>query len=140
MSAVLALDVGTSSCRASLYDLQAQPVSGKAAHVTYSARVTPDGGAELDPETLFDRGCETIDQVLEHTDEQIKAVSASTFWHSLMGLDADGRPLTPVYLWLDSRARGETVRLKQEFDERAVHATTGCVLHWTYWPARLRWL
>jgi len=140
MSTVLALDVGTSSCRASLYDLQAQPLPGKVAQVTYSAHVTADGGAELDPATLFDRVCESIDQVLERADQPIKAVSASTFWHSLMGLDADGRPLTPVYLWLDSRARGETAALKQEFDERAIHATTGCVLHSTYWPARLRWL
>ena len=25
-------------------------------------------------------------------------------------------------------------------NEREIHARTGCVLHWTYWPAKLRWL
>jgi gluconokinase len=30
--------------------------------------------------------------------------------------------------------------LRNALDERAVHARTGCVLHSTYWPARLKWL
>jgi gluconokinase len=137
---VLALDVGTSSCRASLYDLTAEPVGPRVAQIQYSPRVTPDGGAELDPDTLFDNLCAVIDQVLRSARQPIAAVSASTFWHSLLGVDASGKPVTPVYLWLDGRARGEMARLQDELDERAVHARTGCVLHWTYWPAKLRWL
>jgi gluconokinase len=30
--------------------------------------------------------------------------------------------------------------LRSELDERAVHARTGCLLHWSYWPAKLRWI
>jgi gluconokinase len=132
--------VGTSSCRASLYDLQARPVGTHVAQIHYAPRVTPDGGAELDPETLFDDLCAVIDEVLRTARQPITAVAASTFWHSLLGVDARGNPKTPVYLWLDGRARGEMAALQAEQDERAVHARTGCVLHWTYWPAKLRWL
>ncbi len=140
-NAVLALDIGTSSCRASLYDLQGQPIPEHAAHVTYSPRVTPDGGAELEPEALLNHVAETIDRVLAVPNgPRVLAVGTSTFWHSLLGVDASGRPITPLYLWLDARARGEVAGLRQRFDERAVHARTGCVLHWTYWPARLTWL
>jgi gluconokinase len=46
----------------------------------------------------------------------------------------------PVYLWLDSRGRGEVAGLRQRLDERAVHSRTGCVQHSTYWPAKLSWL
>src|SRR5215216_1439860 len=53
--AVLALDVGTSSCRASLYDRRGEPLKERFAHVTYSPTVTADGGAELDPELLLDQ-------------------------------------------------------------------------------------
>jgi gluconokinase len=137
---VLALDVGTSSCRASLYDLQARAVADGAAHMAYAPHLTPDGGAELDPEALFDTLCGTIDQVLRATRQPILAVAASTFWHSLLGVDSSGRPVTPAYLWLDGRARGEVAPLRAELNEGEVHARTGCVLHWTYWPARLRWL
>ena len=139
-AAVLALDVGTSSCRASLYDLQARAIPDAQARITYAPHVTPDGGAELDANTLFDHVCATIDEVLKQHPTKVLAVSASTFWHSLLGLDRGSQPLTPLYLWLDGRARGEMAGLREQLDEREVHARTGCVLHWTYWPARLRWL
>jgi gluconokinase len=138
--AVLALDVGTSSCRASLYDLEARPLEHRVAQIMYAPRVTPEGGAELDPNVLFDQVCATIDQVLADGSPLIVAVATTTFWHSLLGVDAGGQPLTPVTLWLDARSRGEIPALRQRLDERAVHARTGCVLHWSYWPAKLRWL
>ena len=137
---VLALDVGTSSCRASLYDLMARPVEGAAAQITYAPHVTAEGGAELDPNVLFEQVCATIGRVLADKQPRVVAVGTSTFWHSLVGVDASGQPLTPVYLWLDARSRGEVPSLRRVLEERAVHARTGCVLHWSYWPAKLSWL
>jgi len=140
-SAVLALDVGTSSCRASLYDLQGRPVAGRASRIPYTPHVTPDGGGELDPHLLLDQVCAAIERVLAQDPlEEIVAVATDTFWHSLIGVDDAGEPVTPVFLWLDARSRGEVAGLRQRLDEQAVHARTGCVLHWTYWPAKLSWL
>jgi gluconokinase len=140
-TAILALDVGTSSARASLYDLRARALPNRAAHIAYSPRVTPEGGAEFDPNWLLDQVCSAIDAALQtNTTTPIAAVAISTFWHSLLGLAGDGRPLTPLYLWLDARSRAEAARLRQELHEQQVHARTGCVLHWSYWPAKLRWL
>ena len=138
--AILALDIGTSSCRASLYDLQTRPIPGRSARVTYAPTVTADGGAELDPEVLMNDVASTIDQVLANDGPSIIGVGVSTFWHSLIGLDASGEPLTPVLLWMDARSRAEMDVLRQRLDERAIHARTGCVLHWSYWPAKLSWL
>src|SRR5712692_2357794 len=95
--AVLALDVGTSSCRASLYDLRGRPIKDRFAHIAYAPTVTPDGGAELDPNLLFEQLCSAIDQVLHNDPPKIRAVATDTFWHSLLGVDADGQPLTPLY-------------------------------------------
>jgi gluconokinase len=140
---VLALDVGTSSCRASLYDVRGRALSDRIAQIAYAPRTTADGGAELDPEHLFLHVCSAIDQVLSEHDSRaapILAVATSTFWHTLLGLDADSRPLTPIYPWLDARSRADAAGLRTRLDERAVHARTGCVLHWSYWPAKLTWL
>ncbi len=138
--AVLALDVGTSSCRASLYDRRGRLVGPRRGRVAYAPAVTPDGGAELDAELLFDHVCVAIDQVLTENTTPVLAVATDTFWHSLLGVGADGRPVTPVYLWLDARSRGEVAGLRQRLDERAAHARVGCVFHWSYWPAKLSWL
>jgi gluconokinase len=140
---VLALDIGTSSCRASLYDARGARVAGATAQVTYTPRVTADGGAELDADDLVSWTASAVDQVAVDAGMAfggVASVGISAFWHSLLGVDADGQAVTPVYLWMDGRSREAAAALRREIDERAVHARTGCVLHATYWPAKLRWL
>lgn len=70
----------------------------------------------------------------------IGAVAVTTFWHSLLGVDDAGRPTTRVITWADTRPRAASATLRAELDEAAVHARTGCVLHASYLPAKLRWL
>ncbi len=139
---ILALDVGTSSCRASVYDASTRAIPRVGARVAYAPRTTRDGGAELDADELLERVASTIDAVLRQTDglRGVTAVATATFWHSPLGLDAEGCPITPVYLWMDARSRGAADELRARLDEVTVHARTGCVLHWSYWPAKLQWL
>lgn len=139
----LTLDVGTSSCRAALYDVSGRRVGGRPVHLATPVRLTPDGGAEVDADTLVEVVAATIDGLFGRpaaNRRPIAAVAISTFWHSLLGLGPDGRAVTPVFLWLDGRAHKAAVALRRRLDERAVHARTGCVLHATYWPAKLTWL
>lgn len=138
---VLALDIGTSSSRASLYDINGRLVRGRFAQNTYSPRVTADGGAEFDPGWLLDQVVDTVDRLLaERPPDPIRAVAIGSFWHSVMGIAADSQPLTPAFAWLDARSRTVLPELRERADTRMVHARTGCVLHWTYWPAKLTWL
>ncbi|HLV81715.1 MAG TPA: gluconokinase, partial [Chthonomonadaceae bacterium] len=73
-------------------------------------------------------------------DASIHAVGTSTFWHALLGLDAQGEPLTPIYNWSDTRSAPAARRLRKDLDVEAVHARTGCVIHPSYYPAKLVWL
>jgi gluconokinase len=67
-------------------------------------------------------------------------VSGSAFWHGLLGLDGKGQPITPVFSWADSRCAEDAEILRQKFNERKIHAETGCMLRSSFWPAKLRWL
>jgi gluconokinase len=67
-------------------------------------------------------------------------VAISTFWHGLLGFDATARPVTPVYMWADTRSAAAASQLRADLDETSVHRRTGCRLHSSYWPANLRWL
>jgi gluconokinase len=64
----------------------------------------------------------------------------STFWHSLVGVHRTGRPLTPLYLWSDTRSDASAVRLARSLDAEAVRQRTGCPIHSSYWPAKLAWV
>jgi gluconokinase len=136
---VLALDIGTSSVRGALYDETGTQVEGTQARITRSLSTTFDGGAELDTEAAIEQTVRTIDEVLArsaHLKARIETVSISCFWHSLVGVNAEGRPLTPVIGWADTRAARYAEELKRRLSEAAAHARTGCRFHPSYWPAR----
>jgi gluconokinase len=135
--AVLALDIGTSSCRATRFTRDGRARSG-ASRVRYHPVVTPDGGATLDPEALVAAVIRAIDGL--RLDRPITAVGLATFWHSLLGIGRDGRPVTPLLLWMDHRSDRDAELLRASLDPVRVQARTGCFLHSSYWPAKLHWL
>jgi gluconokinase len=136
---VLAIDLGTSSVRAGLFDVRGKRVPGTIAQRIYTLKTARDGKAELDP---FDVLRQTKACIKEATAgwHTISAVGMSCFWHSLLGTDGQGNPLTPIYTWADSRCSEDAARLREELGEREVHAETGCMVRSSFWPAKLRWL
>jgi gluconokinase len=131
---VLALDVGSSSTRACAYDERGRAL-GECASRKYSARTTRDGSAELDADELV-RAAEAV--LAEAGESDVLGISC--FWHSLLLLDEHERPLTPVLAWQDRRAAAQAEALAARLDQDSVHERTGCMLHPSYWPAKLLWL
>ncbi len=140
---MLALDVGTSGVRAFIFDVRGRPIDRCIAHADRPVRTSADGEASLDADERVRAAARVIDEVLRRAGRrahEIAAVATSMFWHSLMGVDERGRPTTRVLTWADTRARAEAAALRGELDEAALHARTGCFLHASYLPAKLRWL
>ena len=140
---VLALDLGSGSLRAIVYDRLGREVAGTEGRAPTDWRHTPDGGVEAEADALVAGACAAIDQALAGAGPiapEIRAAGISTFWHSVLGLDASGRPVTPLYSWADGRSRSAVDVLRSRFDEEAVRRRTGCVFHTSYLPARLLWL
>ena len=141
---ILTLDMGTSSVRAMLFDARGRALPEAEAQILYAQTTTGDGGVETDAEALLGLTVRCLGQLLKAMDKQtidrVAGVGISCFWHSLIGVGADGRAVTPLFSWADTRARAQAEALQSEIDEAAYHARTGCVLHTSYWPAKLRWL
>src|SRR5258705_4242864 len=116
---ILALDVGTSSFRAIGYDTAGLPLPGADARTAWEPTTSSDGGAELDPEALVDAAAAAIDRCLGAVPGPPAAVGASVFWHSLLALDGDGRPLTSVITSADTRSAAAAARLRTLLDEAA---------------------
>ena len=136
---MLSVDVGTSGVRAALFDGHGNQIEDAQA----VRRRAPGDFIELDPDVLVDEVARTIDELLARAvaaEVKIEATAISTFWHSLVGVDDNGKPTTPLLTWADTRAGEAAESLRAEFDEREIHARTGCRLHPSYWPAKLRWL
>jgi gluconokinase len=140
---VLALDIGTSSVRAVVYDIRRRMRPTTLSDVPYKVRTTDPGEVSSDPRELVTLIAQSIDGALRAARKdkiEILGAGASCYWHSLMGVDRSGRPTTELLTWADTRSTRETRDLRARFDERAYHARTGCFFHASYWPSKLRWL
>jgi gluconokinase len=125
---VLAVDVGTSSARAQVFDADAG--EREPARRRYAG--------ENDPARIVALVRETVDEAT--AGERYDAVGGSCFGHSLLPLDGRGRPLTEILGWRDTRSAAAADQLARRLDPQAVHARTGCHIHSSYWPAKLAWL
>ncbi|MEM7405860.1 MAG: FGGY family carbohydrate kinase [Pseudomonadota bacterium] len=142
---VLAIDMGTSSTRSMLFDMRGRPLPASLAQRRYAPDSDASGKFELRPARVLESTRQCLDETLAWHQQRrprarIAAVATSCFWHSLIGTDARARPTTAIITWADTRAAADATRLSTELDARAYHAATGCMLHASFWPAKLRWL
>lgn len=143
---ILALDIGTSSVRALLFDATGRALPHVQSQIPYELTTSIQGESSVEADPLVELVARTIDGVLAAAGDlaspisPIAAVATDTFWHSLIAVDKANHALTPVLIWEDTRARQAVAELCQQLDPQAIHQRTGARLHTSYWPAKLRWL
>ena len=122
LSGVLALDVGTSSVRAQRFDERGE-TAGELRKEEYES----DDPGEVAAAARRVLACGEAD-------------ATSCFAHSLVAVDENRNPLTPILGWRDTRSAPAAEWLARRLDAEAVHARTGAFLHPSFWPAKLAWL
>jgi gluconokinase len=119
---VLALDIGTSSVRAQRFDDRAQP----------------DGALKQEKYDTTDAA--EVAELVRKVCGGDEPDGTSCFAHSLVAVDRDWKPLTPILGWRDTRSADAAEWLRRRIDAGSMHARTGAYLHPSYWPAKLAWL
>lgn len=137
---VMAVDIGTSSVRAMLFDTRGKAVPGALVHRSHHPALNEPGESTLDADSLIASALDCVRKLLNRSSHSVLGVGVSTFWHGMLGIDSSGRACTPVYLWSDTRSAAQVDELRRSLDQRAIHARTGCLFHTSYLPARLLWL
>lgn len=129
--------------RAALYDSAAKRLDETFVKNARQLVMTDEGGAEIDAEAALLQAVAAIDEVLKKAGDKagkIEFVTASCFWHSLVGISAEGIALTPVFGWADTRSADFVKTLRENFSEAEIHNRTGARFHPSYWTAKLLWL
>ncbi len=143
---ILALDIGSSSTRAILFDNKAQVVPGGVAQRSIEMQTAANGTGVYDIGQVLENVVHVIDHLLVHVGplaDQIGAVAMDTLVSNILGVDADGTPVTPVYTYADTRNAPDADTLRTELGSAGMaqsHDRTGCVIHTSYLPTRFRWL
>lgn len=139
---VLAIDVGSSSVRAGLYDRSGRAIAGSESIQRHELRTTLEGTAEANPDALLNVVWQCVDTVLATVGtagDQIAGIATATLASNVLGIDDAGTAVTPLITYADTRAATDAAQLGRELNEPAIHDRTGCHLHSSYLPARFRW-
>jgi gluconokinase len=138
---VLALDLGTSSVRALVFDDRGVALPDVLARRPTSLEITDEGKAELDPDEVVAAIGDCLDELAGRGElEQVEHVATSCAWHSVIALDAAGRRQTGALTWADTRAAPLVPELRSRADMDRLHAATGARPHTLYWTVKLPWL
>ena len=125
---VLGLDIGTTSAKAVAFAPDGSALGDAAAG--YPLHEPEPGRAEQDPGQVVDAALRVLrDAAAAARDRgaEIAGVSISAAMHALVGVDRDGRAITPVVTWADTRAADQAERLRSEHPD--LHGRTGTPAH-----------
>lgn len=138
---VLAIDLGTSSVRALVFDQEGRAVPEALARRPSGLRVADDGTAELDPDGVVEVLGACLDALADQGNlDGVETVALSCAWHTVLAVDPRGRPLSAALTWADTRAAALAGELAARADPARLHAETGAPLHVTFWTVKLPWL
>lgn len=137
MTAVLAVDQGTSGTKAVVVD----PVDGvlAAAEVAVHPVHLAGGGVEVDPQELWESVLAAGHQALELAGRPVGAVALANQGETVLAWDPEtGRPLTPALVWQDHRSAALCNDLAEHHEW--VAERTGLVLDPYFTAPKMAWL
>jgi sugar (pentulose or hexulose) kinase len=137
---LLGLDVGTTSTKAAVIDLDGAELSHGRAPMPWETVPT---GAQIAPEQILRTAIDAAAEALADgpPDATIAAVGVSSMAETGILLDRDGRPTAaPAIAWHDERGAYEAQHLAHELGHERFAATTGLPPTPLCSLAKLRWL
>jgi gluconokinase len=140
-SYVVGVDIGTTSTKAVLFD-GAGKVAGHQT-VGYPLHTPAPGVAEQDPDEIFAAVLASIRGAIRASriaTGRVKCVGFSAAMHSVIAVDAGGRPLTPSITWADSRSAAWAEKILHQMDGRRIYLRTGTPIHPMSPLCKLAWL
>ncbi|MBI4873866.1 MAG: hypothetical protein HY822_04440 [Acidobacteria bacterium] len=121
---VIAIDLGTTGCKAAVFDGGAMLGS---AYRHYSYHSPEDGWAEQDAEQVWLLVSATVKEALASvsTRPEIAAICVSVQGDAIIPLDRRGAALHPAMLGMDTRSHREAADLEDRFGRGQLYSATG---------------
>ncbi|GAB3955612.1 gluconokinase [Spirosoma harenae] len=144
MDCIVGVDVGTTNVKALAMPADLSQILAHASAPLTTLNPKP-GYAEQDPAEIWSAFEQVIAEVVRELNKgnhTITHVAFCTAMHSLLPMDADGKPLGNAILWSDNRAEAQAadLRTKQADLGKAIYKETGTPLHPMIPLCKLAWL
>jgi len=133
MSNYLGIDIGSSGCKAVLFDADGRQL--KSAAREYEVHFTGDGGAELDSDEVIEKCLAVIREV-----GPARAMGISSQGEAFTAIGADGKALCRAMISSDVRSDRYARTWPQQFGEQRLYEITGHTAHPLFTLFKLLWL
>ena len=141
MTLLLGLDVGTTSVKAGIFDIEGHQLA--AAGSEYRLAYPAPDHVEIDPETWWASAVRAVRTALAApgvNPARIAALAVSSQGETVAAVDDNGRALGPALVWLDNRATAEARALGERFGNALVYDRTGVPdVNPTWTAAKIMW-
>ena len=138
-SQILAIDQGTTSSRAILFDLNGAILATE--QQEFRQIFPHDGWVEHDPEDIWRTTLQVTRQTLEQAGNDVKAIGITNQRETTLVWDrATGQPIYNAIVWQDRRTADYCAELRAAGHEKDIAARTGLLLDPYFSGTKLAWL
>lgn len=137
---VIGLDIGTTSVKAVVFQLNGKVVSESEELIT--SYYPKQGWVEQDPDEIERLAVKVVRTAIEQGDinnTEILTVGFSSAMHSLICIGKDRQPLSPALIWADGRSSEQAKKVKQE-KGKMLFEKTGVPIHPMTPLSKLIWM
>ena len=139
MSNLIGLDVGTTGCKAVVFDLEERCWRAPAASTPWSCP-TPAGPSRTSKRCGRWRVESMGEAIAAAGVREVAAIGLSVHGEAITPVDAFGRPLRPTILGMDTRTDAQNEWLRERFGAQALFELTGMPIHTVNTLPKLLWI
>jgi xylulokinase len=135
---LLAIDIGSSACKAAVFTADGQILAQHAS--AYTPDFPAPGHAEMDPKRFWDAVCTCTQAVAKTLTDPVLALCLSSHGETFVPVNKKDEAIAPAILNQDNRATDETAWLEQQFGRKRLFEITGLIAHPMYPLPKILWL
>jgi xylulokinase len=135
------VDLGTTGCRAIVFDLLGREVA--TSYVEYPVSTPVPGWADQDPEMWWKAVVQTLRDVVAKAEldpGDVAAIGVTGQQPSPVFVSAEGRSLAPSLIWMDQRTTAECEEVEQALGADRVYQITGLRVDTIYAATKILWV
>ncbi|MGC8971689.1 MAG: gluconokinase [bacterium] len=135
---ILTIDAGTGSVRAIVFNLNGDVIAKS--YRKNNLYQEYFNWAVQKPEEILGNVIEVCRSVLKDIkSERLIGWTISTYYHSLLLLDKENRPITDILTWADLRASKQSETIRKRYNSFDIYNRTGCPVHPMYPLSKILW-
>jgi xylulokinase len=135
---LLAIDIGSSRCKAVVFAVKGEILAQHAS--AYTPEFPAPSQAELNPERFWQAVCCCSQAVSKNLFDPVRALCLSSHGETFVPVNGRNEAIAPAILNQDNRATEETVGLESKLDRERLFEITGLVAHPMYPVPKILWL